>query len=417
MDEDRTHPNDSNASVFDSLPQRFQGAGKRNLSLNILLFCRILRRLKINVTVGRMIDVFKSLKYINLSNKDELYYTLRANLVSCYEEIPVFDRTFHSFWVFFKEAHDADNIGGAGQGLEKLIEKECLTDEWPEEIPDDDFDPSDIKEVCQYSPVESLASKDFSAFTFEEIEQIKEAIAEFVNKIASRKSRRRRLDPKGRVLSLGRTLRKSMKYGGEIIELAWTKRKIKKVNLVSLADVSGSMDCYTNFFIQFIYSLQKRIRGVESFVFSTRLTRITDLLIKRDIDEALRVISEIVLHWSGGTNIGACLENFNDDYAPSVLNDRSMVIIISDGWDRGDSELLEREIVRLKNKCAGIIWLNPLLSNPDYQPLCKGIQAVLPHLSYFLPFYNLNSLKALGRTLTRIPPRYFEGKFQVPIYK
>ena len=113
-------------------------------------------------------------------------------------------------------------------------------------------------------------------------------------------------------------------------------------------------------------------------------------------------ISEIALHWSGGTNIGACLERFNRDYGPSIINPNSVVMIISDGWDRGDTELLEKEMIKLKQNCYKIIWLNPLLSNPDYEPLCKGIKAVIQHLSFFMPFYNLNSMMALARTLRSI---------------
>jgi hypothetical protein len=193
-----------------------------------------------------------------------------------------------------------------------------------------------------------------------------------------------------------------MKYGGELFEFATTRKKVKKIKLAALADVSGSMDCYSNFFVQFIYGLQQRVSGVETFVFSTRLSRITDLLKARGLDEALRAVSETVRHWSGGTNIGYCLQSFNDDYAPSMLDNKSVLIIISDGWDRGDTVLLEKEMKRLKDSCLRIIWLNPLLSNPNYQPLCKGIQAVQPYLSYFLPFYNLNSVRDLGNKLCSI---------------
>jgi len=146
-------------------------------------------------------------------------------------------------------------------------------------------------------------------------------------------------------------------------------------------------------------ALHQKIRGIDSFVFSTRLSRTTDLLNNTSLDAALRAISETVRHWSGGTNIGTCLQAFNNDFAPSVLNNKSVVIIISDGWDRGDTALLEKEIKRLKYLCREIIWLNPLLSSPNYEPLCKGIKTVQPYLSHFLPFYNLNSLKNLGKLI------------------
>ncbi|SPD74113.1 conserved hypothetical protein [uncultured Desulfobacterium sp.] len=381
-------------------PLSFHVARKESFIENILLFCRVLKSLRINITIGRVLDVFRSMELINISDKEVLYFTLRANLISEYFQIPIFDRVFQVFWLFFQQSHNCDDASGPQEGLEGIIEHlECFSDDWDRGQSEDHEDQMEGRKICLYSPVENLATKDFSQFTDEDVERIKEELSRIVKKIATKKSRRRHVDPKGQSLSLRHTLRKSMKYGGEIFELATTKKKIKKIKLIALADVSGSMDCYSNFFVQFIYGLQQRLRGVETFVFSTRLSRITDLLKTRSLDEALRVVSETVRHWSGGTNIGSCLQSFNNDYAPSILDPKSVLIIISDGWDRGDTGLLEKEMKRLKESCLGIIWLNPLLSNPNYQPLCKGIHAVMPYLSCFLPFYNLNSIRKLGRTL------------------
>ena len=394
--------NPIDATILDNFSRSFHGVRKESLVENILVFCRILKRLKINITMGRVLDVFRSLRHINISNREDLYYVLRANLISDYYEIPLFDKAFWVFWLFFEQMQNGDDVSRFQQGLEELIQRECFINEWAAGQSDDEPDQSDGDEICLYSPVENLACKDFSEFTDEDVERIKEEIAKIVKKIATKRSRRRHLDPKGRDLSLRYTLRKSMKYGGEIFEFARTKKKVKRIKLVALADVSGSMDCYSNFFVQFIYGLQQRLKGIETFVFSTRLSRITDLLKNRSLDEALCAVFETVRHWSGGTNIGFCLQAFNNDFAPSVLDYKSVVIIISDGWDRGDTDLLENEMRRLKDSCHKIIWLNPLLSNPNYQPLCKGIRAVQPYLSYFLPFYNLNSLKDLVRTLSSI---------------
>ena len=390
--------NGSDAAT-ESIPLSFHGARKGSFVDNILVFCRVLKDLRINITMGRVLDVFRSLEHINISEKEDLYYTLRANLISDHYQIPLFHKVFQVFWLFLKELQDGDDADQSQQGLEEKIEHECLADERVAGQSDDEQDPLESRKICLYSPVENFASKDFSEFTDEDVERINEEISRIVKKIATKTSRRRHIDPKGQYLSLRHTLRKSMKYGGEIFEFATTKKKVKKIKLAALADVSGSMDCYSNFFVQFIYGLQQRVRGVETFVFSTRLSRITDLLKSRGLDEALRAVSETVRHWSGGTNIGYCLQSFNDDYAPSMLDNKSVLIIISDGWDRGDTVLLEKEMKRLKDSCLRIIWLNPLLSNPNYQPLCKGIQAVQPYLSYFLPFYNLNSVRDLGKVL------------------
>jgi uncharacterized protein with von Willebrand factor type A (vWA) domain len=151
-----------------------------------------------------------------------------------------------------------------------------------------------------------------------------------------------------------------------------------------------------------MYGLQNELWGVETFVFSTSLTRITHLIRTRDIESALTRISQSVLGWSGGTNIGRSLETFNRGFAPSLVTHRTVVVIISDGWDRGDVALLEREMKALKRRCHKIIWLNPLLASENYEPLCKGMQAVLPYLDFFLSVHNVNSLIALGQKLQNL---------------
>jgi uncharacterized protein with von Willebrand factor type A (vWA) domain len=198
------------------------------------------------------------------------------------------------------------------------------------------------------------------------------------------------------------TLRKNIKYGGDVVELVNRKRRIKKTKVVLLCDVSGSMDCYSRFLIQFMYGLQNELWGVETFVFSTSLTRITHLIRTKDIANALEQISGSILGWSGGTNIGRSLQTFNRNFAPAMVTSRTIVVIISDGWDRGDVSLLERQMQDLKRRSKKVIWLNPLLASENYEPLCKGMQAALPYIDLFLSVHNLNSLVALGRTLQKM---------------
>jgi hypothetical protein len=184
--------------------------------------------------------------------------------------------------------------------------------------------------------------------------------------------------------------------------LVHRKKRIKKTRVVLLCDVSGSMDCYSRFLIQFMYGLQNELWGVETFVFSTSLSRITHLIRTKDIVNALEKISGSILGWSGGTNIGRSLHTFNRNFAPSMVTHRTVVVIISDGWDRGDVSLLEREMQDLKRRAKKIIWLNPLLASENYEPLCKGMQAALPYLDLFLSVHNVNSLVSLGRTLQKM---------------
>jgi uncharacterized protein with von Willebrand factor type A (vWA) domain len=250
--------------------------------------------------------------------------------------------------------------------------------------------------------VDFLHEKDFSEMNLEESRAISQAILLIATKIATQVSRRKKRAIRGNEIDPRWTMRRSIRYGGEVIELAFRKRRIKNTRIVLLCDVSGSMDCYSRFLIQFMYGLQNELWGVETFVFSTSLSRFTHLIRTRNIERALTRISENVLGWSGGTNIGRSLESFNREFAPSLVTHRTVVVIISDGWDRGDVALLEREMRNLKRRCHRIIWLNPLLASENYEPLCKGMKAALPYLDLFLSVHNLQSLLALGHKLQKL---------------
>ena len=169
-----------------------------------------------------------------------------------------------------------------------------------------------------------------------------------------------------------------------------------------LCDVSGSMQTYSQFFIQFIYALNRELSNFEVAVFSTRMTPITPYLKNKSVEESLELVSDYVHDWAGGTNIGASIEEFNNKYARDMLRSRTTMIILSDGWDRGDNELLKTEMKRLHRRCHKLIWLNPLLGNSLYKPLCQGIKTALPFLDYFLPAHNLESLAKLAKTLTKV---------------
>jgi len=191
-------------------------------------------------------------------------------------------------------------------------------------------------------------------------------------------------------------------HGGEVVELLRTRRRIGKLRLVVLCDVSGSMDVYSRFLVQLLFVLQNELRGVSTFVFSTRLNEVTHLLKTRSFDEALRSISTEVDAWSGGTSIGDSLSAFDRLYARRRVGSRTVLLIISDGWDRGDTGLLVRAMQSFQRRARSLIWLNPLLGHADYRPLAKGMAAALPYVDHFLPIHNLNSLVRLSRTLVRL---------------
>jgi hypothetical protein len=377
---------------------------------NVMAFARALKDLGVKVSLSQVLDASRSVDLVDISARADFRALLRANLISQKEDFPAFDMLFDCFWReqgYEQVPMETMEIQGTptdSQAQEGGDEEGGVEEAAAESIPKENVPLENLDEfsVPTYSAQELMNRKDFSEMGVEESRAIARAIMLIATKIATQISRRKKVGRKGNTVDPRWTMRKSMKYGGEVIDLVHRKRRIKKTKVVLLCDVSGSMDCYSRFLIQFMYGLQNELWGVETFVFSTSLSRITHLIRTKDIVNALEKISGSILGWSGGTNIGRSLHTFNRDFAPSMVSGRTVVVIISDGWDRGDVSLLEREMQDLKRRCKKIIWLNPLLASENYEPLCKGMQAALPYLDMFLSVHNVNSLVALGRTLQKM---------------
>jgi len=377
---------------------------------NLLLFGRVLRRLGLDVNPGRMMDLVSALDYIEIGNKADFFYAARTLLVHEHEDLELFDEAFELFW-----RKPAESWGVEWQGLTRrrrstkpLITPPPLKDEPPSTDDSDSTskEPMTVIEVTRtYSDREVLRHKDFAQMSAEESEAVNQLMSHLRWKISERRTRRRR-PGKGEMLDLRRTLRRSLRAGGEVFSWAYREPKLKPRPLVIIADISGSMERYTRVLLHFIYGMKAALtQPVEAFVFSTRLTRITRPLQIRDLDLALKNVGELVNDWAGGTRIGESLKYFNFEWGRRVLGRGAVVLIISDGWDRGDVELLNREMARLKRNCHRVIWLNPLLGSPDYEPLTRGIQAALPHIDNFLPVHNLASLEDLASRLADLDRR------------
>ena len=377
---------------------------------NLMAFARALKQLGVKVSLSQVLDASRSVDLVDLAEKKDFRAVLRANLILQKEDFPAFDMLFDCFWremSYERVPMDTMEIQGTpndSQAPEGGDEEGGLEEAAVESVPKENVPLENLDEfsVPTYSPQELMNRKDFSEMSVEESRAIARAILLIATKIATQISRRKKIARKGNTVDPRWTMRRSMKYGGEIIDLVRRKRRIKKTRVVLLCDVSGSMDCYSRFLIQFMYGLQNELWGVETFVFSTSLSRITHLIRTKDIANALEKISGSILGWSGGTNIGRSLHTFNRNFAPSLVTHRTVVVIISDGWDRGDVSLLEREMQDIKRRCKKIIWLNPLLASENYEPLCKGMQAALPYLDLFLSVHNVRSLVTLGRTLEKM---------------
>jgi len=390
--------------------ERYKPLRGQGTLANMLMFGRVLKDLGFRLGLSQVIDANRSLPLIDIQSRPDFHRALAANLLHDHEDIELFDQVFEAFWQGDMEIEQgietmevpaqspdemvdsSDDSGGTTE--ETLTEQEGASDDSP-------VDPEPLM-VPTYSPNEQLNEKDFSEMGIEESRAVTQAILLIASKIATQVSRRKKRARRGTEIDPRGTMRRNIKYGGELVELVARKRRIKKTRVVLLCDVSGSMDCYSRFLIQFMYGLQNELWGVETFVFSTTLSRITHLIRTKNIGNALEKISKSVLGWSGGTNIGRSLEIFNRDFAVSMVTHRTVVVIISDGWDRGDVGVLERQMQALKRRCGKMIWLNPLLASENYEPLCKGMQAALPYLDLFLSAHNANSLVHLGHTMRRL---------------
>lgn len=369
---------------------------------NLLLFGRLLRRLGLDVTPARMVDLVHALEHVNVGNRDDFYFTLRSLLVHRHEDLPLFDRAFELFWKRRSEIESELGDITTEQAQEVLAAPPGATTAADGEPDEDEIEQLVLEITKTYSQQERLRQKDFGDLTPEETEDARRLIQELAWKLGQRRTRRFR-PGRGARPDLRRSLRRNLRYGGEMLVLPRRERKRQPRPLVVLADVSGSMERYTQLLLLFVHSLSAELtQHVESFVFSTRLTRITHQLRSGNLERALHDVSHSVNDWSGGTRIGEALRTFNFRWGRRVLNRGAVVLLISDGWDRGDPEMLGQEVARLQRTCYRLIWLNPLLGSQRYEPLTRGLQAALPYVDDFLPVHNLASLEELAEHLAQL---------------
>lgn len=368
---------------------------------NLLLFGRVLRGLGLDVNPGRMLDLASALSLVSIGNRQDFYYTSRSLLVHDVDDLELFDQAFALFWRVAPEGWQVRSPAPPSRRHPQRVPP-LLQAPPPADGQGAAADPLLVEVTMTYSAWEALRHKDFADLSEEEIEAVRRLIASLNWRLGERRTRRFR-PGSGPALDLRRAIRHNLRHGGEI--LYWPRRvhPFKPRPLVVLADISGSMERYSRLLLHFVYGLTLGLgRPVESFVFGTRLTRITKQLQHKRIDRALREVAATVNDWSGGTRIGESLRRFNVEWGRRVLGRGAVVMLISDGWDRGDPALLTTEMARLQRSAHRLIWLNPLLGSPEYEPLTRGMQAALPYVDDFLPVHNVKSLEALGNVLSRI---------------
>jgi uncharacterized protein with von Willebrand factor type A (vWA) domain len=391
----------------------------------VVRFGHALRGANIDANPGRLADLAAAMSLVELQRREDFYYAARATLLSRPDQREQFDQIFAAFWpeIMLPPGTEQSSSSGApspqeqfstgeeGEGQEATAQRMVPN---AAASPSDADDQNDAKQektgpgtaMMSFSQDEVLREKNFGDFTEDELERARHLMEKMRWKAAHRLTRRSIPARQGRMLDLRRTVRRTFTTGGETMSWARKERKLKPRPLVLICDVSGSMERYTRLLLQFLHTVsQGSGASVETFVFSTRLTRITSSLRRRRVEDALDRVAQDVSDWSGGTRTGEALATFNRKWAGRVLGRGAVGIIISDGWDRGDVNQLGREMGRLHRRAHRLMWLNPLLGSPNYRPLTRGMQAALPHLDDFLPVHNLNSLETLVDRLASIPIR------------
>jgi uncharacterized protein with von Willebrand factor type A (vWA) domain len=361
----------------------------------------VLREGGLEVGPGRIADALRGLDLVDLSLRDDVYWTLRASFVTRHDEIDVFDRAFHAW--FLRNALRPFEPPVAAR------EPQSLRRAHLGERGDTSADPAEESHDSRgFSADEVLREKDFAAMTPAELERVRELIAEIAAGRPLRNSRRLRRHHRGRTLDLRQTIRESLATAGDPFRRELRTRARVPRKIVVLCDVSGSMEAYARALLLFVHSVRSSGKGVEAFVFGTRLTRLTPELDARDPGRAIEEAARRVVDWCGGTRIGASLKAYNDGWGRRGVTRGAVVVIASDGWEREDAGagLLGREMARLAREAYAVVWVNPLKGDPRYEPLAAGMRAALPHVDRFLAGHNVASLEDLSEVLGGIERRH-----------
>ncbi|MEG3596320.1 MAG: VWA domain-containing protein [Actinomycetota bacterium] len=358
-------------------------------------FCQILRGLGLEVSVSRVMLFVEALGLVGLDERDAVYWAGRSTLVADPEEVEEFNRAFAVFW----ERKQSSGIEVELPPISVSISTDSAEDN--DDLPEDDTPPSGPTLQVRYSALETLKEKDFAECSDRELNELRRLIAGLRFTSTTRPSRRR-LPSKRQTRNpdLRRIVRAALAMGGEPIHRRFLQRDHRPRRLVLLLDVSGSMEPYARALIRFAHATVVGRTRVEAFAVGTRLTRITRELSSRDPDAALRAAAHAVADWSGGTRLGATLKEFNELWGLRGMARGAIVVLLSDGWDRGEPEILAEQMERLHRVSYRQIWVNPLKHTPGYAPLARGMAAALPHTDEFIEGHSFESLERLAETVS-----------------
>jgi len=373
---------------------------------NVVGFARALRAAGLPVGPGAVIDALNALRMIDIGNRADVFTTLESIFVTRHEHALIFAQAFD---LFFRVAEEWKNMldsvplpdqakkppPPASRRVQEALAQPTISSE---------SDAPQEQEIhLSVSDREVLQKKDFAQMSAAEIAEVTQAIAKMSLPQAELRTRRTQPDHRGHRLDLRRTLRGSLRTGGEIIDIRRLGLIDKPAPIVALLDISGSMSEYTRLFLHFLHAITDARKRVSVFLFGTRLTNVTRALRQRDPDEALAACSSAVEDWAGGTRIATSLHNFNKLWGRRVLGQGAIVLLISDGLEREADSKLAFEMDRLQRSCRRLIWLNPLLRFDGFEPKAQGIKMMLPHVDEFRTVHNLSSIKGLIAALSSTP--------------
>lgn len=362
---------------------------------HVVVFGRVLREGGLEVGPGRVSDALRGLDRVDLGRQDDVYWTLRQTLVSRREDLEVFDRAFGAWFLRAPAARPARPREEQRRGERR---KGAVPGPGPE------VDGGEL-ESGAWSPDELLRTRDFAAMTPEEFVRARALIRTIAVERPRRRTHRLRRARRGS-LDVRGLVRASLATGGDPAVRTFRSRSTAPRKLVLLLDVSGSMEAYSRALLLYLHAARGAGRGVEAFAFGTRLTRLTTELATRDPDAALAAAAVRVVDWSGGTRIGGALKTYNDEWGRRALTRGAVVVVLSDGCERGDPELVGSELRRLARQAFAVVWVNPLKAHPDYAPLAGGMAAALPYVDRLLSGHDVASLEALGSVLRGIERRH-----------
>jgi uncharacterized protein with von Willebrand factor type A (vWA) domain len=386
-----------------------EGGGR--LPLNVLQFARMLRRAGLPVGPGQVIEAQRALLHIDLTRKRDVHAALRAVMATRHDHWDVFDAAFALFWRN-PDRTIAESIVAALDGLRRPAEPqkpkagarraaEAMT---PQSRPKEQPRPPEAEQRIEArlvaSAEERLRKMDFEAMSEAEIRAARAAIARLTLPLDAVPTRRFRPDPLGPRADLRETLRRSLREGGALVEIARRRRRTRVPPLVALCDISGSMGRYAPILLHFLHAVASRRTRTHTFLFGTRLTNVTRAFRHRDPEAAFQMVSAMVPDWSGGTRIGEAIARFNREWGRRVLGQGATVLLITDGLDRDGGAGLAEAMERLHKSCRRLIWLNPLLRFQGFEPKATGIKAMLPHVDDFRPAHNIDSIAGLVHALS-----------------